>query len=215
MAHVAGTDTRRLVLPVSQIPRDGSSGHSLSDREILVRLVSGVWAGRVFAPERWALGMAKWVGGRSFLGIRGAEEGKGLELWKKAEIRAVREWEVGRRVAGAFQVVDHGVTERLQGDGGAYARGIERETYVDFVFGSDTGFLRGVHRFSVLRRPLMDGNGKAKESGQDELELRFAALACDPIRNKPLKPAWLAKFHLAYAMLLFRDGVAEVLASDR
>lgn len=224
--HVAGTDTRSILLPASQVLRDAKSGKPRSDQEVLDRFVSGIWAGRVFAPERWALGLVRWIGVRSFLGIRGVEAGKGQEVWREAEIRAVREWGVGMRVSGAFQVVDRGVTERLQeatfyegtkGEDDTAGTGRrERETYVDFVFGSDTGFLRGVHRFSVLSRPSTDADGKGEEGGQEELELRFAALACDPTRNEPLKPAWLATFHLMYAKLLFRDGVvAAVLASER
>lgn len=157
-------------------------------------------------------------------GIRGLEEAKRLDIWRAREIREVQEWDVGVRIAGAFQVADVGIIEEERGGHGEQGVGksrddgseLERETYVDFVYGADVGFLRGVHRFSVLRRKeLVSGERDQEDEEKEALEIRFACVACNPEKSKPLKPEWLARFHLLYSMLLFRDGVTEVLASDR
>ena len=143
-------------------------------------------------------------------GEAGKGKGKGVELWGQGEVRAVEEWRVGMRVVGTFEVVHVKVAEEV-GVGGE--DGMERESYVDFVFGSDTGFLRGMHRFSVLWRwEAADGVTDGEGGGQETCELRFSCLTCDPMREQPSMSKWLQRFHLVYAMLLFREGVAEVLA---
>lgn len=142
------------------------------------------------------------------LNIRALNEGRArqsADLWMEKEIRGVEEWKLGTRVMGAFQVADVKIDEGV--DAGDEK---ERESYIDFVFGTDAGFLRGVHRFSVLRS-RQTADGVIKEDEQERCELRIAHLACDPQKNEPLKPEWLQKFHSVYAMLLFRESVAEVL----
>lgn len=44
--------------------------------------------------------------------------------------------------------------------------------------------------------------------------IEFAHSGCNPKENKPLKPDVLQTLHLWYAMLLFREGVAEVLKAQ-
>lgn len=79
-------------------------------------------------------------------------------------------------------------------------------SYIDYVFGSDQGPLAGVHRFSVT------SNGNAEHSdGTRSVTIEFAHTGCNPQVNERLKPEILQSFHLAYAMMLFREGVAEVL----
>lgn len=131
----------------------------------------------------------------------------GKEAWSAENVRDITKekegWEVGTRVSGTFQVVnvkigDEGSSKVLtEGDSG------ETESYVDFVFGSDEGRLKGVHRLSVLRRR------DEQEKEEEMYELRLAGVACNP-RAKQALPSWMIGFHMAYAKLLFREAVAEV-----
>jgi hypothetical protein len=85
------------------------------------------------------------------------------------------------------------------------------QSYVDFVFGSDVGFIAGVHRFSVSQ---IGSNEESEERTADSTancRIEFAHLGCNPKEDKPLKPDVLQTLHLWYAMLLFREGVAEVM----
>lgn len=178
----------------------------MADREVLGRFVAGFFGGRAFAPEGWALSAWKAVGGGSLVDVGAVrEEGErvGRGLWTAEQVRGVEEWEVGMQLGGAFQVASVQIVE--DGDGRDGERR-ETESHVDFVYGSDTGRLKGVHRFSVLRR-----KSDEEEGGQEVCELRLAGISCNPSAKKAL-PSWMVGFHLAYAQLLFREGVTEVLA---
>jgi hypothetical protein len=83
-------------------------------------------------------------------------------------------------------------------------------SYVDFAFGSDDGFIAGVHRFSVTRTLTMGVENEKDADGTRNVTIEFAHSGCNPKENKPLKPDILQTLHLWYAMLLFREGVAEV-----
>lgn len=96
---------------------------------------------------------------------------------------------------GAFRVVDVHLEQQASPQG---------QSYVDVVFGRDVGFVAGVHRFSVSR-----GEGTGKE--HKNVTIEFAHAGCDPKEDKPLKPDFLQTLHLWYAMLLFREGVSEVI----
>ena len=85
----------------------------------------------------------------------------------------------------------------------------QSQSYVDFAFGSENGPIAGVHRFSVIRDGIVDGDGEGIES--ENVTIEFAHVGCNPKENKPLKPDVLQTLHLWYAMLLFREGVAEVM----
>jgi hypothetical protein len=87
----------------------------------------------------------------------------------------------------------------------------QTDSYIDFAFGSDDGFIAGVHRFSVSRN-----NDHKEEEDHDSkntmsVTIEFAHKGCNPKEDKPLKPDVLQTLHLWYAMLLFREGVAEVM----
>lgn len=81
------------------------------------------------------------------------------------------------------------------------------ESYVDFVYGSDDGIWRGVHRFSVLR-----GRSEGNDHNHDEeVVVRHSGAICDPRKDKHKFNGFLKSFHLIYATLLFREGVAELM----
>jgi hypothetical protein len=128
-----------------------------------------------------------------------------LNIWSTDEISAHKLAPVGAILFGVFRIADihleHQATHQTPS---------QNSSYVDFVFGSDVGFIAGVHRFSISREDM----SKAPEEqnvGKINRKIEFAHLGCNPKEDKPLKPDFLQTLHLWYAMLLFREGVAEVM----
>jgi hypothetical protein len=107
------------------------------------------------------------------------------------------------RLFGTFQV--GGI--RIEPPIGTQAqpRETESESSIDFVYGSDASQFAGVHRFGIRR--LADEGG----SSNSKIRVSLACLTCNPTQNKPLAPEILFTFHQIYAMLLFRESVAELL----
>jgi hypothetical protein len=90
----------------------------------------------------------------------------------------------------------------------------QSSSYVDFIFGSDDGFIAGVHRFTVSRNDKSEG-GKQNDDATASVTIEFSHKGCHPKENKPMNPEdFMQKLHLWYAMLLFREGVAEVLKAQ-
>jgi hypothetical protein len=114
-------------------------------------------------------------------------------IWSIAELSGNHAPPLDAVVFGTFRVVDRQVARSKDGGG----------SYIDFAFGSDNGGLAGVHRFSVAR-----GKG---EGSEDVVTIEFAHTGCNSRENKPLSPALLQTLHSWYAMVLFREGVAEVV----
>lgn len=83
--------------------------------------------------------------------------------------------------------------------------GEEKESYVDFVYGSDLDTFAGCHRLSVQRVPLEDG-----ESSQKAV-FTLSCMACDPQVDHEIKPQAIITFHRIYATMLFRDAVGNVI----
>ena len=219
--HVAATDTRSVLISRSSIPRH-ADGARLTDREVLDKFVKGVFGGRVFAPERIVLRILGALMGRPFVNYSALSDQQQQAqydvLRTRQDVRAVRTWEVGMNVAGAFLVVDASTaTDVHSSREGEMEAGAEAdstsETYIDLIWGADTWFIRGVNRFSVVSHNPPPDSSRDKE-GEEKIELRYACLTCDPRQDRPIGPSWLMRFHNVYAMLLFRDAVAEVLAGE-
>ncbi|KAK5315896.1 hypothetical protein LTR70_006538 [Exophiala xenobiotica] len=201
--YIHSDDTREVRLSLDR---------SLPDEQILARFMKGFFGGWIFAPERAAMRIARMqLVQVAALGDLPSSE----RVWSNREISREKLPQLGTVYFGAFRVADKLLQERhnlKHRDGKGHGMtpeddGIDiqdRESYIDFVFGSDEGMLRGVHRFSVLH-----GLCQADESSQDVI-IRFSHTSCNPGKNEPLNRV-LAALHLAYATLLFRDGVAEVL----
>jgi hypothetical protein len=121
-----------------------------------------------------------------------------LHVWKLSQLKKDTAPPLDALLFGVFRVVDRCIQE---------SSSVQQEpSYIDFAFGFEGGNLAGVHRFSVKR------TGDAEEvSGTIPVTIEFAHTGCNPQVNEPLKPEVLQTLHLAYAMLLFREGVAEVL----
>ncbi|KAF2800708.1 hypothetical protein K505DRAFT_320243 [Melanomma pulvis-pyrius CBS 109.77] len=99
------------------------------------------------------------------------------------------------KLFGGFQVVDCKLEQESPDS-------TKRQSYIDFAFGSDTGYLAGVHRFSVWRDV---------RSHDDMVLVEYSDTAFNPTVNKPLMPNVLLQFHLIYAMVLFREGVSKMV----
>lgn len=117
---------------------------------------------------------------------------------------------------GAFQVVDSSFPPASSPTGSTVsdeARLQKKEptpdpntSYIDFAFGSDDGYLAGVHRFIISRERK---DGRDKEMGLVTVE--FAHTGHKPRTKEPLGSGLLQDLHMFYAMVLFREGVAEIL----
>jgi hypothetical protein len=110
---------------------------------------------------------------------------------------------------GVFRVVDFHIEPQANQE-------TSRQTYsyIDFAFGSDDGYIAGVHRFSVSRNDLSKEETEQDADSTASATIEFAHAGCNPRDNKPLKPEILQSLHMLYAMLLFREGVAEVLKAQ-
>jgi hypothetical protein len=120
-----------------------------------------------------------------------------LHIWKLAQLKKDTAPPLDAVLFGVFRVVDRCIQETPSAQ--------QEPSYIDFAFGFENGNLAGVHRFSVKR------SGDAEAAGASSVTIEFAHTGCNPQINEPLKPEVLQTLHLAYAMLLFREGVAEVL----
>ena len=78
-------------------------------------------------------------------------------------------------------------------------------SYIDFAFGSDDGYLAGVHRFRISR----EENGG--EKGMGLVTIEFAHSGHKPRTKEPLGTGLIQDLHMFYSMVLFREGVAEIL----
>lgn len=107
---------------------------------------------------------------------------------------------------GAFQVVDKKVRERSLSSSLESVNG--RQSYIDFAYGSNESSFAGVHRFSLQRE---ESEGGSEESESERLRVTMSCLVCNPLEDRKPAPGWAWTFHRAYAMLLFREGVAEVV----
>ncbi|KAH9864456.1 hypothetical protein J1614_010390 [Plenodomus biglobosus] len=180
--HIPIHDSRQTTL---QVPL------TLSHQEILARFTKGFFGGHVFAPERSILRLLH----KEILHFRAIQSiPVSSYIWAPAQLSTHALPPLHALLFGAFRLV------HVQLDG--------RESHVDFAFGADEGAIAGVHRFEVFE---VEGEGvKAQTEGYRTVVIRFAHAGCNPREDKPLEPAVLQTLHLWYAMLLFREGVAEV-----
>jgi hypothetical protein len=141
------------------------------------------------------------------LGDAGSAEAKeAKDVWSKDEVLSEILPEIDSVFFGAFQVVDKKLQDSSRSSGGEVAT--EAESYIDFAFGSSETSFSGVHRLSVAR-DLDKACAQGVES--DEIRLTMACVTCNPLKNRKVAPTWTWTFHRVYAMLLFREGVAEVV----
>ena len=85
----------------------------------------------------------------------------------------------------------------------------ESHSYIDIAFGSETGRLAGMHRFSVFHN--FGGHDEENASERASVRLELSDTAFNPRAKGPLKPDVMMRFHMVYAMCLFKNGVRSVL----
>jgi hypothetical protein len=101
---------------------------------------------------------------------------------------------VNSRVVDLFQLTDFHVVDRATDTSGT------NESFVDFAFGSDNGTFAGAHRIYVSRAP----------DDPEAVTIGLACIVVNPATGKNMVPPGTAVFHRIYAMLLFRDSLAEI-----
>ncbi|KJK74753.1 hypothetical protein H634G_10065 [Metarhizium anisopliae BRIP 53293] len=182
--HSAEEDSRSIALAVPD-------GVKLPSEElILSRFLRGVFGGPVFLLERIGLQLLRKqlvvFDGMLPLGLAPSSAPEHVNSMSElpASLPSLHSifW-------GVFQVTDLRVGE--DGEGSS----------IDFVYGSDRGEFAGCHRFTVR-----------KETGaqRERVFVSMECVTCNPKVDKPVSGRLLSGFHHLYAMMLFRDGVAEV-----
>ncbi|KAJ9617129.1 hypothetical protein H2200_000850 [Cladophialophora chaetospira] len=190
--HARSPDVRSIVI---ELP---PSKRSRSDEEILAEYVDGFFGGWVFAPEQMA-------------GVEGES------IWTRQELKTSRVPTLGSILFGAFQVIDASIIKQLP-DEYVDTKDDRAESYIDFGFGSDRSSFSGFHRLSVRRlEPFeeeisdIEKPSSSAENSPTLIRLTLSCFACNPSLDRPMGSGLLRTFHLTYAMLLFREGVANVL----
>lgn len=105
---------------------------------------------------------------------------------------------------GWFMVLDLETHESERDDVAVRRKddGEEKEvTFIEFGYGDDRRSFAGMHRFEIIRY---------FEDGEEAVKIGFSSVSCNPSGEIKF-PQLLWKFHDIYAMLLFRDGVRNVL----
>lgn len=221
-------DTRSIVI---ELPPPKASR---SDEQILADYVQSFFSGWVFAPERFVLqtlrarlvrfsgkllpnsshvSFCHWKGGVfSFFLTSSAgladEEKKTNFIWSYKSLSKSQLPPLHSVLFGTFQVIDEDISSHpIPG----------KESYVDIGFGSDRSSFSGFHRISVSRvhqsEAMPRGDRADDTTAQNPsglVKITFSCLACNPTRDKPSGSHLLQSFHEIYAMLLFRESVANV-----
>lgn len=206
--HITFDDSRSVIVPVSKY---------LTHEQILAKFLAGFFGGYVFAPEAIALRLL----GKQFVNFKGAcprvsrstlrsDSMEGLDgipasrqVWKAAEISTGELPLLNSVLFGAFRIIDISLSSSSHLRLETFEA---RSSQVDIAYGSDNGFIAGVHRFSVSEL-----EGPANLHGNRHVTINFDSTSCDPKENKQLGPDLLMTFHMLYAMLLFKEAVGSVL----
>lgn len=129
------------------------------------------------------------------------------DIWSTKALTEARLPSLHSTLFGAFQLIDRhlGPSSHLS------KLSCSEESYIDFGFGSDKKSFSGVHRFSVRREAVPDSKTGQRSDSGNAVRITHSSLACNPSQNKPFKPGVFFTLHKFYAILLFREGVAQVL----
>ncbi|UZP35546.1 hypothetical protein NXS19_003362 [Fusarium pseudograminearum] len=188
--HVYHSDWRFITL---DIPPEYEE---VSDQVLLAKFVKGFFGGAVLRPERLILQTV----GLDLVRFSKEAPVPRRNLWSLQDIPEKNLLPINSVLFGVFQVLDSHVFDLEITKNSTK----QTESYVDFGFGSDSTGFAGVHRFTVVRQQA-DNNSK-----EQQVQIHFQHMTCNPIVNKPLSPQWMLGFHEMYADYLFRDGVAEI-----
>jgi hypothetical protein len=207
-SHISFDDSRSIIVSVSK---------HLTHERILAEFLRGFFGGYAFAPEAIALRLL----GKKFINLKGAcsqvyrstlksdsmEGSDGVpasrQVWKAAEISTAGLPPLNSVLFGAFRIIDISLSSSSHTQLETFEA---RSSQVDIAYGSDNGFIAGVHRFSVS-----ESEGSADLHGKRHVTINFDSTSCNPKENKQLGPDLLMTFHMWYAMLLFKEAVGSVI----
>lgn len=215
--YVAMSDSRSVTL---ELPRrdseedDGWTGlaseqQGPSDQVLLASFVKGFFGGRVFQPERIALGVLRLQAGpfpgkpfRLFCWRCRTLTEPGLttperRIWSTEELSNDTLPPPSSTIFGAFQVAAIDIANTETDEDPTVSANQGTTSSVDVLYGSSEGHFAGCHRFSVSR----DGR---------KVKLALECVTCNPTVDAPLRPAFMFWFHRVYAMLLFRDALSNL-----
>ncbi|PNH31070.1 hypothetical protein VD0004_g3442 [Verticillium dahliae] len=165
----------------------------LTDQVFLAAFVRGFFGGKVFAPERAVLKIAKL----DLLNYPNLKRNASISpVWHVNQLAGDELPPVTTILFGAFQISD----SQILRPGDMSTHPVESESSVDFVFGSSQGNFCGTHQFSILRT----------KGHPERARVRYAHVSCNPNGGKLPMPDFMAPLHNLYAMLLFREAVGEV-----
>ena len=206
--HITIDDTRSALVSVQ---------HSLSHEQVLAKFLVGFFGGKVFAPERTALGFMR----RQLVNFDGeqlplrlgtsstdrmselADKPISSRIWIAGDVGDVELPPLHAVFFGAFRVID------IKRSNASEQSSTPGYSYIDIAFGADDGFIAGVHRFTVS-----EDEKSASTEGKRYVTISFVHTSCNPRQNKPLSPEVLQTFHLWYAKLLFKEGLVSVLKAQ-
>ncbi|KAK1704184.1 hypothetical protein CaCOL14_012644 [Colletotrichum acutatum] len=184
--HVSSADKLAMDMELPENARE------LSDEVLLATFARGFFAGKVLAIERRLLQTAR----PSFVSYAGLNSiSMSNQIWKSQDFSCEKLPPVHSVVFGTFQLGYIKLIDPKESQAEP-----ETESSVDFVFGKDNSQFAGAHRFSIVRRPENPAN----------VRIVYESTACNPTRNQHLS-GLLLRFHSLYAMLLFREGVSDIL----
>ncbi|KAK7455560.1 hypothetical protein Landi51_02764 [Colletotrichum acutatum] len=204
--HVSSADKLAMDMELPENARE------LSDEVLLATFARGFFAGKVLAIERRLLQTAR----PSFVSYAGESPisqppvrsdrvsdlmiglnsiSMSNQIWKSQDFSCEKLPPVHSVVFGTFQLGYIKLIDPKESQAEP-----ETESSVDFVFGKDNSQFAGAHRFSIVRRPENPAN----------VRIVYESTACNPTRNQHLS-GLLLRFHSLYAMLLFREGVSDIL----
>ncbi|KAH7390965.1 hypothetical protein DE146DRAFT_150438 [Phaeosphaeria sp. MPI-PUGE-AT-0046c] len=192
--HVPLHDTRFMSVAV---PR------TLSDEEILSRFIKGFFGGHVFRLERSVLRATR----NEMTRFKAVENTPiSSRYWSVDELPKHELPPLHSLLFGVWRMTDKHINNQASQNAQT-----TQESYVDLAFGADDWNLAGVHRFIVSRD---SSESKIQDQTSDDtvnVRIEFAHAGCNPRKDERLKPDFLEPLHNLYAILLFREGVAEVL----
>lgn len=149
--------------------------------------------------------------------------------WDTANLRGDKLPSLHSILFGGFLVggihIAHTIGEQLPKKNEQSAEASEIESSIDFLYGFNNGSFAGSHRFYITRIPAAeeeskeprkiksnDSNTDGSKTARETIRIHLACSTVNPSEDKSALPKFMLYFHNVYAMLLFRDGVREVLS---
>lgn len=212
----------------------------LENQEILARFTQGFFGGWIFSPERWffqltrlsitnlsgkyQLVAASWqkTGGKSILLLTDHRNQPGFntvnmekspvhEVWDLGTLSAKALPSSGSLLFGNFLLAEKVSSATGQPETDLHPSSPNPDSPRDLASaefvagGSDSFELICSHRFEVSRE-----RGHGEKGNGNLVTVTFSSVSCNSVSGRPYS-SLLRLFHLAYARLLFADGIRAIL----